>query len=387
MPRTPCHAAAAAPSDDESRARVERVVPPTAAAPTPAQPRAPPPAPRGPTAAAPRRRLERRPRADRVRARARVRAAAQRAGHAQVGVQRQPDGWQRDVAARAHRRRSPTSATRSSSTGPGRPASRTRWAARTPTRSTRDRRPRRRRPRPSRPRRRRRSPRRRPAAPKPPAKAAFTPEEEAAPLGRGRLARHHAGLLDRPGGGRQPGDRVGRRRRRPRRDRPHAPRRLQLVQRAHDPGQGAAAERRRAQLRRQRRPRLHDRAPRRVSIDAFASPVWRRSTGDASAAVMDIVNRAGGVVVWIGLPMTRSDDRRRRRFDVDQRGRPARRRSERPGKVVFIDTYTMFAGDDGGFAEYLAERPGRLGQGARRRRRPLRARGRRHDRARGAEGS
>ena len=25
----------------------------------------------------------------------------------------------------------------------------------------------------------------------------------------------------------------------------------------------------------------------------------------------------------------------------------------RPRKVIFIDTYTMFAGDDGGFAEYL----------------------------------
>ena len=44
---------------------------------------------------------------------------------------------------------------------------------------------------------------------------------------------------------------------------PHAPRRVQLVQRADDPGQGAAPERRRAQLRRQRRPRLHDRPARR----------------------------------------------------------------------------------------------------------------------------
>ena len=41
----------------------------------------------------------------------------------------------------------------------------------------------------------------------------------------------------------------------------------------------------------------------------------------------------------------------------------------------------MFASDSGGFAEYLHERDRRVGQSARRRRRPLRHGRRRHDRA------
>ena len=62
-----------------------------------------------------------------------------------------------------------------------------------------------------------------------PAKIAFTPEEEAATLDRGRLTRDHAGIRDRPGCRREPCDRLGRRRRRPRRHRADETRCLQLV--------------------------------------------------------------------------------------------------------------------------------------------------------------
>ena len=68
-----------------------------------------------------------------------------------------------------------------------------------------------------------------PTAPAMPKKVAFTPDREAEALGRRRLARDHALVRDRPRGGVEPRDRVGWRGRRPRRDRPHPPRRLQLV--------------------------------------------------------------------------------------------------------------------------------------------------------------
>lgn len=88
-----------------------------------------------------------------------------------------------------------------------------------------------------------------------------------------------------------------------------------------------------------------------TTIGEFGGPDWVKEYRRRAAGVMDIVNRAGGIVVWIGLPITRSEAQTQR-FDqinaVVQRVAKAR-----PGKAIFIDTYTMFAGDTGGFTEYL----------------------------------
>ena len=73
---------------------------------------------------------------------------------------------------------------------------------------------------------------------------------------------------------------------------------------------------------------------------------------------MDMINRAGALVVWIGLPQTQSSEQTQR-FDVVNAvvQREARKRE---GRAVFVDTYTMFAGDDGGYAEYLPNAAGKL---------------------------
>lgn len=73
---------------------------------------------------------------------------------------------------------------------------------------------------------------------------------------------------------------------------------------------------------------------------------------------MDMINRAGALVVWIGLPQTQSSEQTQR-FDVVNAvvQREARKRE---GRAVFIDTYTMFAGSDGGYAEYLPNASGKL---------------------------
>ena len=101
------------------------------------------------------------------------------------------------------------------------------------------------------------------------------------------------------------------------------------------------------------------------------------------AGVMDIINRAGGTVVWIGLPITRSEAQTQR-FDIVN-AVVQKEAKKRGSKAIFIDTYTMFAGNTGGFAEYLENAKGDTREGACRRRRPLRPRGRRHHRPRGAE--
>ena len=86
---------------------------------------------------------------------------------------------------------------------------------------------------------------------------------------------------------------------------------------------------------------------------------------------MDTVNRAGGVVVWIGLPITRSEAQTQR-FDTIN-AVVQKEAKKRRGKAIFVDTYTMFASDSGGFTEYLQDAHDRSGEGARERWPPLRA--------------
>jgi hypothetical protein len=88
-----------------------------------------------------------------------------------------------------------------------------------------------------------------------------------------------------------------------------------------------------------------------VSIGAFASPEWVKEYRRRVGAVMDTVNRAGAVVVWIGLPIARSPTETQ---EFDKINAVVLQEAKlRPRKVIFIDTYNMFAGNDGGFAEYL----------------------------------
>jgi uncharacterized protein len=75
---------------------------------------------------------------------------------------------------------------------------------------------------------------------------------------------------------------------------------------------------------------------------------------------MDTVIRAGGFVVWIGLPQTRSVEQTRR-FDVINAVVQGEA-SKRKGRAVFIDTYRLFAGDDGGYSDYLEDVSGRQQQ-------------------------
>jgi hypothetical protein len=96
--------------------------------------------------------------------------------------------------------------------------------------------------------------------------------------------------------------------------------------------------------------------PEGASIGSFASPSWSAEYRRRVAGVLDTVNRAGGVVVWIGLPITRSEAQTQR-FDAIN-AIVQKESKRRPGKAIFIDTYTMFAGDNGGFTEYLENAKG-----------------------------
>ncbi|HWP34265.1 MAG TPA: DUF459 domain-containing protein [Thermodesulfobacteriota bacterium] len=98
--------------------------------------------------------------------------------------------------------------------------------------------------------------------------------------------------------------------------------------------------------------------PEGVRVTSFASSAWRREYRRRVAAIMDTVARAGGYLVWIGLPVTR-DPRQTARYDVINaivQSEAARR----VGRVSYLDTYFLFAGDDGGYAQYVTDDAGRL---------------------------
>jgi hypothetical protein len=95
-----------------------------------------------------------------------------------------------------------------------------------------------------------------------------------------------------------------------------------------------------------------------VEVDGFDTPSWRKEYGRRVGGLIDTIARAGGYVVWIGLPITR-DAEQTRRFDAINAVAAAEAR-ERPRKATYVDTYTTFASDTGGYAQYLYDPGGRL---------------------------
>ncbi len=87
-----------------------------------------------------------------------------------------------------------------------------------------------------------------------------------------------------------------------------------------------------------------------VSIDEFGSPSWVREYRRRVGGVMDTVVRSGAHLVWIGLPVTRSSAQTQR-FDVVNAAvlEEARRR---PKAVTYVDTYSIFAAESGGYSDY-----------------------------------
>jgi uncharacterized protein len=96
--------------------------------------------------------------------------------------------------------------------------------------------------------------------------------------------------------------------------------------------------------------------PKGVSIGDFGSPSWRSEYARRVGGVMDIANRAGAFVIWIGLPITRSPAQTQRFDTINAIVEAAARK--RPGRVAFVDTYATFASETGGFAQYLPDTNG-----------------------------
>ena len=97
--------------------------------------------------------------------------------------------------------------------------------------------------------------------------------------------------------------------------------------------------------------------PKGVSVDDFGTPSWTKEYRRRVGGLMDTVIRGGGFVVWVGLPITRSEAQTRRFDTINAIAQQEARK--RAGKAAFVDTYAMFASDSGGYAEYLLDARGR----------------------------
>jgi hypothetical protein len=92
-------------------------------------------------------------------------------------------------------------------------------------------------------------------------------------------------------------------------------------------------------------------APAGTTISEFDDAAWQREYARRVRGLIDLINRAGAYVVWLGLPVTR-DPAQTARFDrinavvyrvIQSRGSGA----------VFVDSYRLFTGPDGGYTDYL----------------------------------
>jgi hypothetical protein len=95
-----------------------------------------------------------------------------------------------------------------------------------------------------------------------------------------------------------------------------------------------------------------------IQISTFGSSSWTREYRRRVAGLMDTLTRRGAYVVWIGLPIS-SDAEQTRRFDAINAIVQSEAAS-RPGRVAYLDTYFLFAGADGGYAQYVTDASGKL---------------------------
>lgn len=93
-------------------------------------------------------------------------------------------------------------------------------------------------------------------------------------------------------------------------------------------------------------------------VGTFGSSTWRAEYRRRVATVMETVTRNGGYLVWIGLPISR-DSEQTLRYDVIN-AIVQTEAEKRKGRVSYLDTYFYFAGDDGGYAQYVKDSTGRL---------------------------
>ncbi|MEX0847545.1 MAG: DUF459 domain-containing protein, partial [Ilumatobacteraceae bacterium] len=83
--------------------------------------------------------------------------------------------------------------------------------------------------------------------------------------------------------------------------------------------------------------------------DAADDAEWRAEYGERAGAVMDQLTAGGRTLIWVGIPNDDNDDVTTRLRVQDEVAKAEA--AKRPG-IVFVDTWNIFSGKEGGWAEY-----------------------------------
>jgi hypothetical protein len=95
-----------------------------------------------------------------------------------------------------------------------------------------------------------------------------------------------------------------------------------------------------------------------VSIGPFGSSSWLDEYHRRVGGLMDEITQEGRFLVWVGTPITR-DAAQSRRFELLNAVYRAEA-EKRPGRVAFVDTYTLMQDSHGRYADFLPDSSGTL---------------------------
>ena len=98
--------------------------------------------------------------------------------------------------------------------------------------------------------------------------------------------------------------------------------------------------------------------PEGVEVDDFGTEAWVKEYRRRVGGIMDAASRDGRLVVWIGVPITRSPDQSKRYRVLNTIYQTEA--AKRPGRVIFINTYQMFRDENGNYTDYLPNAKGEL---------------------------
>jgi hypothetical protein len=95
-----------------------------------------------------------------------------------------------------------------------------------------------------------------------------------------------------------------------------------------------------------------------VSIGPFGSSSWLDEYHRRVGGLMDEITRQGRFLVWVGVPITR-DAAESRRFELLNTVYRSEA-EQRPGRVAFVDAYTLLQDSHGRYADFLPDASGTL---------------------------
>jgi hypothetical protein len=98
-------------------------------------------------------------------------------------------------------------------------------------------------------------------------------------------------------------------------------------------------------------------APGGGTVGPFGSAEWEAEYRRRVGGLMDQVVSSGQMLVWIGVPPIRNFDRSEQHYKVLNEIYKSEA-AKRPGRVLYVDIYSMFLDPGGGYADYLPSESG-----------------------------